>query len=79
MATRQSYHYGTGRRKSSTARVILTSGTGEITVNKKSLDEYFGRETARMIVRQPLGPAHWPEPDCETGHPCSRRTLSNCA
>ena len=55
MATRQSYHYGTGRRKSSTARVILTSGTGEITVNKKSLDEYFGRETARMIVRQPLG------------------------
>ena len=55
MATRQSYHYGTGRRKSSTARVILTSGTGEITVNKKSLDEYFGRATARMIVRQPLG------------------------
>tara|TARA_B100000029_G_scaffold515128_1_gene620737 strand:+ start:1370 stop:1768 length:399 start_codon:yes stop_codon:yes gene_type:complete len=55
MATRQSFHYGTGRRKSSTARVILTSGTGEITVNKKSLDEYFGRETARMIVRQPLG------------------------
>ena len=55
MATRQSYHYGTGRRKSSTARVILTSGTGEITVNKKSLDEYFGRESARMIVRQPLG------------------------
>jgi|TARA_B100000686_G_scaffold355146_1_gene470400 small subunit ribosomal protein S9 len=55
MASTESYHYGTGRRKSSTARVILTSGTGEITVNKKPLDEYFGRETARMVVRQPLG------------------------
>ena len=55
MASTESYHYGTGRRKSSTARVILTSGTGAITVNKKPLDEYFGRETARMVVRQPLG------------------------
>ena len=45
---------GTGRRKSSVARVILASGTGEIKVNNKSLDEYFGRETTRMIVRQPL-------------------------
>ena len=53
MATTESY-YGTGRRKSSTARVILTSGTGDITVNKRPLDEYFGRETARMVVRQPL-------------------------
>ena len=52
MATEQ--HYGTGRRKSSSARVFLTSGTGEITVNKRPLDEFFGRETARMIVRQPL-------------------------
>lgn len=49
----QSY-YGTGRRKSSTARVHLTSGKGSIVINQKSLDEYFGRETARMIVRQPL-------------------------
>ena len=55
MASTESYHYGTGRRKSSTARVILTSGSGEITVNKKPLDQYFGRETARMVVRQPLG------------------------
>ena len=45
---------GTGRRKSSVARVILASGTGEIKINNKSLDEYFGRETTRMIVRQPL-------------------------
>jgi small subunit ribosomal protein S9 len=46
--------YGTGRRKSSTARVYLRPGTGNITVNKKSLDSFFGRQTARMIVRQPL-------------------------
>ncbi|MEN8166204.1 MAG: 30S ribosomal protein S9 [Pseudomonadota bacterium] len=44
----------TGRRKSSTARVFLTSGSGSIVVNKRPLDEYFGRETARMVVRQPL-------------------------
>ncbi|MBS0576091.1 MAG: 30S ribosomal protein S9 [Proteobacteria bacterium] len=48
-------NYGTGRRKSSTARVFLRSGgNGKITVNERPLDEYFGRETARMIVRQPL-------------------------
>lgn len=47
-------YYGTGRRKTSTARVFLRPGTGSIVVNKKSLDEYFGRETARMVVRQPL-------------------------
>ncbi len=47
-------HYSTGRRKSSSARVYLKSGSGQITVNKRPLDEYFGRETARMIVRQPL-------------------------
>jgi len=46
--------YGTGRRKSSTARVYLQTGTGRITVNKRPLDEFFGRETGRMIVRQPL-------------------------
>lgn len=45
---------GTGRRKSSTARVMIESGSGDITVNNKSLDDYFGRETTRMIVRQPL-------------------------
>lgn len=44
----------TGRRKSSTARVYLKKGSGNITVNKLSLDKYFGRETARMLVRQPL-------------------------
>jgi small subunit ribosomal protein S9 len=47
-------YYGTGRRKTSTARVFLRPGTGTIQINKKSLDEYFGRETARMVVRQPL-------------------------
>ncbi len=46
--------YGTGRRKSSTARVYLKPGSGSITVNKRPLDEFFGRKTARMIVRQPL-------------------------
>ncbi|WP_066015250.1 MULTISPECIES: 30S ribosomal protein S9 [Endozoicomonas] len=47
-------YYGTGRRKSSTARVFLRAGSGSITVNGRTLDEYFGRETARMVVRQPL-------------------------
>ena len=47
-------HYSTGRRKSSTARVHLRPGTGSITVNRRPLDEYFGRETSRMVVRQPL-------------------------
>ena len=46
--------YGTGRRKSSTARVYIRPGKGAITVNKRTLDEFFGRKTARMIVRQPL-------------------------
>ncbi|MBQ7247651.1 MAG: 30S ribosomal protein S9 [Lachnospiraceae bacterium] len=47
-------NYGTGRRKKSIARVYVTPGKGEITVNKRSLDEYFGLETLKMIVRQPL-------------------------
>ena len=47
-------YYGTGRRKTSTARVFLRPATGSIVVNKRPLDEYFGRETARMVVRQPL-------------------------
>lgn len=47
-------HYGTGRRKTSTARVFVKAGTGSITVNDRPLDEFFGRQTARMIVRQPL-------------------------
>jgi len=47
-------NYGTGRRKTATARVFLSAGSGKITVNERSLDVYFGRETARMIVRQPL-------------------------
>jgi small subunit ribosomal protein S9 len=47
-------HYGTGRRKTSAARVFLKPGTGEIQVNGRPLDVFFGRETARMIVRQPL-------------------------
>jgi small subunit ribosomal protein S9 len=53
MAATEQY-YGTGRRKSSTARVYMRSGNGAILVNGKPLDEFFGRETARMVVRQPL-------------------------
>ena len=52
MATTQ--NYGTGRRKSSAARVFLRPGKGSIVVNGRALDEFFGRETSRMIVRQPL-------------------------
>ncbi len=47
-------YYGTGRRKSSSARVFLRPGSGAITINKRSIDQYFGRETSRMVVRQPL-------------------------
>ena len=47
-------YYGTGRRKKSSARVYLKAGSGAITVNKRSIEEYFGRETSRMVVRQPL-------------------------
>jgi len=47
-------YYSTGRRKTATARVFLRKGKGDIVVNKRPLDTYFGRETARMIVRQPL-------------------------
>ena len=48
------YYYGTGRRKSSVARVFLEKGTGKITVNGRPVDEFFARETGRMVVRQPL-------------------------
>ena len=48
------YYYGTGRRKSSVARVFIKAGTGTIIVNEKPVDQYFSRETGRMIVRQPL-------------------------
>ncbi|MBN7821081.1 30S ribosomal protein S9 [Bowmanella sp. Y26] len=47
-------YYGTGRRKSSTARVFIRPGSGNITINKRTIEEFFGRETARMVVRQPL-------------------------
>ena len=47
-------YYGTGRRKSSSARVFLKAGNGAITINRRGIDEYFGRETSRMVVRQPL-------------------------
>ena len=50
----ENQYYGTGRRKSSTARVFLRAGTGNIQINKRSIETYFGRETARMVVRQPL-------------------------
>lgn len=46
--------YGTGRRKTATARVFITHGSGKIVINGRSLDEYFGRQVARMIVRQPI-------------------------
>ena len=54
MVTATNTNYGTGRRKTSTSRIYLKPGKGTITVNNRSLTEYFGRETARMIVRQPL-------------------------
>lgn len=47
-------YYATGRRKSSTARVFIKPGSGNLTINTRSLEEYFGRETSRMVVRQPL-------------------------
>ncbi len=47
-------YYGTGRRKTSAARVFIRPGNGQISINGKSIDEYFGRETSRMVVRQPL-------------------------
>ncbi|PVZ16103.1 MULTISPECIES: 30S ribosomal protein S9 [unclassified Pseudomonas] len=47
-------NYGTGRRKTATARVFLRPGTGKISINNRPLDTFFGRETARMVVRQPL-------------------------
>jgi len=47
-------YYATGRRKSSTARVFIKPGTGNITINTRTLEDYFGRETSRMVVRQPL-------------------------
>lgn len=50
----ENQYYGTGRRKSSSARVFIKPGSGNIIINQRSLDQYFGRETARMIVRQPL-------------------------
>lgn len=52
MAVQQ--YYGTGRRKSSTARVFMKNGSGKISVNHKPLEDYFGRKTAHMVVRQPL-------------------------
>lgn len=54
MATTTEHYYGTGRRKSSTARVYLTKGNGSIVANNRPIEEYFGRETARMVIRQPL-------------------------
>lgn len=53
-ASNASRYYGTGRRKKSIARVYLTPGTGNITINKRGIDEYFGLETLKVIVRQPL-------------------------
>lgn len=54
MAGPTNTNYGTGRRKTATARIYLKPGNGAVTVNNRPLNEYFGRETARMIVRQPL-------------------------
>ncbi|MBO4697795.1 MAG: 30S ribosomal protein S9 [Lachnospiraceae bacterium] len=54
MAKNNSKFYGTGRRKSSVARVYLLSGKGNVTINKKDIDSYFGLETLKVIVRQPL-------------------------
>ena len=54
MAKNIEYKYGTGRRKTAAARVFLKPGSGAITINAKTVEEYFGRETSRMLVRQPL-------------------------
>lgn len=54
MAENEKYYIGTGRRKNSTARVFLKYGKGDIVINGRSLDHYFGRETSRMVVKQPL-------------------------
>lgn len=54
MSKVQEQHYGTGRRKSSTARVYLRPGKGDFKINGVTMDEYFGRETSKMIIRQPL-------------------------
>lgn len=54
MMAETNYNYGTGRRKTSVARVFIKPGQGKIVVNGKTLDDYFGRETGRMVVRQPL-------------------------
>ncbi len=54
MATQTQEFLGTGRRKTATARVYMKAGTGKITINDRSIDDFFGRETGRMIVRQPL-------------------------
>lgn len=53
-AAKKEFYYGTGRRKTCTARVFLRKGTGKIVINRSSIEEYFGRPTARMVVRQPL-------------------------
>ena len=66
-------YYGTGRRKKSIARVYLVPGNGNITINKRSIDEYFGLETLKVIVRQPL--AAWktsPSSEFAGEHPPSR-------
>ena len=66
-------YYGTGRRKSSVARVYLVPGNGKITINKRDIDEYFGLETLKLIVRQPLELC---QPFCEEGdrgEGCGRR------
>ena len=52
--SKKPYHYGTGRRKSSVARVRVYNGTGKITINDRDIDDYFGLETLKLIVRQPL-------------------------
>ncbi len=54
MAKTIDYNYGTGRRKTATARVFIKPGKGDITINSKTVEAYFGRETSRMLVRQPL-------------------------
>ena len=58
MPTAKQNYYGTGRRKTSTARVHIRPGTGNIVINQHTLEEYFGRKTSRMIVRQPLEVTH---------------------
>ena len=74
------YFYGTGRRKSSVARVRLYQGTGKVTINDRDIDDYFGLDTLKYIVRQPLALTGTDEKfDIVCRAPCCSMTARTCA